>query len=143
MENFMSDENELIEEKPDHRFKARIAIFNGPEQTKPISNYSVNTSTGGVFIETVNILPVDTSLIVKFKLPSDDSIISCKARVAWINEAGHLRIFSLPLGMSLRFLDLSLINMNIIRDYLKKVTLRRPDEIFSSRTPHEQPLTPF
>jgi uncharacterized protein (TIGR02266 family) len=85
-----------------------------------MSNYSVNMSTGGVFIETVNILPVDTSLVVKFKLPDNDAIITCKARVAWINETGLLRKFSLPPGMGLQFLDLSLNDMHAIRDYLNK-----------------------
>ena len=109
--------------KPDSRFKARIAIFNGPDQQKLISNYSVNMSTGGVFIETDNILPVDTLLMLKFKLPGNDTIITCNARVAWTNEAGHLRKYSIPAGMGLQFLDLSLENMYVIRDYLNKGNL--------------------
>ena len=71
-------------------------------------------------METENILPVDTLLLVKFKLPVNDTIIACKARVAWTNEPGHLIKFSFPLGMSLQFLNLSLDNMYVIRDYLNK-----------------------
>jgi uncharacterized protein (TIGR02266 family) len=108
------------ESKPDPRFKARIAIFNGPNQKKLLSNYSVNMSTGGVFIETGSILPVGTLLAVKFKLPGNDSIIACKARVAWINEPGNLRKFSLPPGMGLQFIDLPLESMYLIREYLHK-----------------------
>jgi uncharacterized protein (TIGR02266 family) len=104
--------------KSDPRFKARIAIYNGPGQKKLISNYSVNMSTGGMFIETVTILPVDTLLAVKFKLPDNDTIITCKARVAWTNEPGNLRKFSLPPGMGLQFLDLPLKDMHVIREYL-------------------------
>ena len=114
----MSECIEPIAVKTDHRTKARIAIFNGPDQRKLISNYSVNISTGGVFIETGNILPVDTLLLVKFKLPENDSIITCNARVAWINEPGNLRKSSFPPGMGLQFLNLSLDNMYIIREYL-------------------------
>jgi uncharacterized protein (TIGR02266 family) len=116
----MTECTEQIEKKPDPRFRARIAIFHDLDQSKLISNYSVNLNTGGVFIETDTILPVDTLLLVKFKLPDIDAIIACNARVAWTNEPGHLKKFSFPPGMGLQFLDLSLDNMHIIRDYLNK-----------------------
>jgi uncharacterized protein (TIGR02266 family) len=106
--------------KSDPRFKARIAIYNGPDQQKLMTNYSVNMSTGGMFIETENIRPVDTSLVIKFKLPDNDVIITCNARVAWTNEPGNLRKYTLPSGMGLQFIDLSLENMHAIRDYLNK-----------------------
>ena len=116
----MSECIEQIEERTDPRFTARIAIFNGPDQRKLISNYSVNMSTGGLFIETDSILPVDTLLAVKFKLPGNDSIIGCNARVAWINEPGKLIKPSLPPGMGLQFIGLSLESLHIIREYLNK-----------------------
>src|SRR5512140_1176075 len=106
---------EQLEERADPRFKARIAIFNGPDQRRLISNYSVNMSTGGLFIETEAILPVDTLLLLKFKLPDNDAIIACNARVAWTNEPGHLKKNSSPSGMGLQFLNLSLENMYVIR----------------------------
>ena len=106
--------------KSDPRFKARIAIFNDQDQHKLLSNYSANMSTGGLFIETDSILPVDTLLAVKFKLPGNDSIIGCNARVAWINEPGKLIKPSLPPGMGLQFIGLSLESLHIIREYLNK-----------------------
>jgi uncharacterized protein (TIGR02266 family) len=121
--NDMSESTEPVEKRADPRFKARIVIFDVLDQRRLISNYSVNMSTGGVFIETDDILPVDTLLLVKFKLPDNDTIIVCKARVAWTNEPGHLKKFSFPLGMSLQFLNLSLDNMYVIRDYLNKGNL--------------------
>ena len=116
----MSEPGEQAKEKTDPRFMARIAIFNSPDQTKIISNYTVNMSTGGMFIETDNFLPVDTSLTVKFKLPDHVAVITCTARVAWTNEPGNLRKFSFPPGMGLQFIDLSLNDMHAIRDYLNK-----------------------
>ncbi len=102
----------------DPRFKARIAVFNSPSQKKLISNYTVNMSTGGVFLETGNILPEDTLLMVKFKLPEKDEVICCNARVAWTNVPGALKKYSLPPGMGLQFLNLSLEDMHAIREYL-------------------------
>ena len=107
--------------KPEPRHKARLGIFyHSNEQRNLMTNYSVNISSGGVFIETVNLLPVDTTLIVKFKLPFSDPVITCNARVAWTNEPGHLSNHSLPPGMGLQFLDLSLENMHAIRNHLSK-----------------------
>jgi uncharacterized protein (TIGR02266 family) len=90
-----------------------------------MTNYTVNVSTGGVFIEADKILPVDTALLIKFKLPDDDIIITCKARVAWTNKPGELKKHSLPPGMWIQFLDLSLDNLQAIRNFLQKGDLKR------------------
>jgi Tfp pilus assembly protein PilZ len=75
-------------------------------------------STGGVFVESSMILPADTELTVKFKLPNSDTIIIAKARVAWINDPLELKKSSFPPGMGLQFLNLSIEDMHTIRAYL-------------------------
>lgn len=102
----------------------RLAIYNGPDQQKPMTNYSVNMSSGGVFIETENILPVDTPLVIILNLPDTNIIITCKARVAWTNEPRHLRKKSLPPGMGIQFLDLSIENLQSIRNFPKTAVLK-------------------
>lgn len=109
-----------MEPQNDPRYKARIAIFFGPDQNELLTDYSVNLSSGGLFVETVRILPVATELMVKFKLPNSDTIISCNARVAWTNEAGALKKTSLPFGMGLQFVDLSLESIHFVRSFLEK-----------------------
>jgi uncharacterized protein (TIGR02266 family) len=89
-----------------------------------MSNYTVNVSSGGVYIEADDILPVDTTLGIKFKIPDDDIIITCNARVAWTNEPGQLKKDSLPPGMGIQFLDLSLENLQAIRNFLKEGDLK-------------------
>jgi len=113
----------LIEQIPpdkrsNPRFIARIAIFHGPYQKKILTDYSVNMSTGGVFIESGMILPEDSDLTVKFKLPNSDNIIVVKAIVAWVNDPSALKKPSLPPGMGLQFLDLSLDDLHTIRTFL-------------------------
>jgi uncharacterized protein (TIGR02266 family) len=102
----------------------RLAIYYGVDQQELMTDYTVNVSTGGVFIEADNILPVDTSLEIKFKLPDNDIVISCNARVAWTNEPGQLKKDSLPPGMGIQFLDLSLDNLQAIRNFLKEGDLK-------------------
>ena len=96
----------------------RIAIFHGPYQKQILADYSVNVSTGGVFIESSRILPKATDITVKFKLPNADNIIVVKAIVAWVNDPVSLKKPSLPPGMGLQFLDLSLDDLHAIRAFL-------------------------
>jgi uncharacterized protein (TIGR02266 family) len=84
----------------------------------------VNVSSGGVFIEADEILPVDTTLEIKFKLPDNDIVIICNARVAWTNEPGQIKKYSLPPGMGVQFLNLSLDNLQAIRNFLKEGDLK-------------------
>ena len=108
----------LPDKRPHPRFMVRIAIFHGPYQNQILADYSVNVSTGGVFVESSRILPKDTDLTVKFKLPNADNIIVVKAIVAWVNDPASLKKPSLPPGMGLQFLDLSLDNLHAIRAFL-------------------------
>lgn len=109
-----------IDRESDPRFLARIAIFNGPFQRELITDYTVNVSTGGVFIETVKILPVDTHLQIKFKLPTMERVISCAARVAWTNDSDAPKKPALPPGMGIQFLDLSHDDMHAIRIFIDR-----------------------
>lgn len=116
----MTENDNHIERQADPRFQARIAIFNGRYQKELVTDYTVNVSTGGVFIETAKILPVDTLLVVKFKLPDMDRIITCRSRVAWTNGPDELRKPSIPHGMGIQFIDLSLEDMHAIRLFIDK-----------------------
>jgi uncharacterized protein (TIGR02266 family) len=109
---------------PEPRRNIRLAIYIGLDQHKLMTNYTVNVSTGGVFIESNDILPVDTSLIIKFKLPDNDIIITCNARVAWTNEPGQLKKVNLSPGMGIQFVDLSLDNLQAIRNFLTEGDLK-------------------
>src|SRR5690349_4959344 len=119
----MIKQNYEKEHSPEPRSQLRLAIYYYGQE-KLLKNYTVNISTGGVFIETGDILPVDTILHVQFRLPdtepNTDTIITCTARVAWTNEPGHLKKLSLPPGMGLQFVDLLLDDMYVIRNYLNK-----------------------
>lgn len=107
------------EQKTMPRFKVKIAIFyGGADGQKLLTDYAVNMSTGGMFIETWNILPVDTQLTVDFNLPGNAVPISCRARVAWTNPPDEIKKPFLPPGIGLQFIDLSLESIHEIRGVL-------------------------
>jgi len=105
------------------RKNIRLAVYIVPDRQQLVSHFSENMSTGGVFIRTVNIKPVNTSMALKIRLPDNNIIITCKARVAWTNEPAHPKKHSLPAGMGIQFIGLSLNNLQAIRNFLKRYDL--------------------
>jgi Tfp pilus assembly protein PilZ len=76
-----------------------------------------------MFIEADKILPVDTLITLKFKLPDNSAVITGKARVAWTNEPGYSKKYRLPPGMGIQFIEYSQNDMHAVQDYLSKGTL--------------------
>jgi len=115
---YLFDGNAVLEQRYEPRYKARLAIYYGSERDNLLTDYSINMSTGGVFIETVKPMPVDTPLHVEFMLPVHDAPIYCKTKVAWTNEPGEIMSKELPIGMGLQFLDLTLEHIHSIRVFI-------------------------
>lgn len=105
------------------RYKVRLTIHYGTEPQELLTNYAVNISTGGLFLETGQVLPVETPLTIAFTLPVNNAHITCRARVAWVNGPIARSKPLLPVGMGLQFLDLGLEDLRAIRDFLDKGNL--------------------
>ena len=106
------------------RIRARLQIHHGPEFRNLLTGYSVNISTGGVFLETEQILPQDTALALEFNLPSSPPrAVRCRGRVAWVNRPDQILNPRLPAGMGLQFLDLSLKDLESVREFIKSQCL--------------------
>ena len=95
----------------------------GDDPDRVLSNYTVNLSTGGIFIETAELLPVDSPLSIEFILPEGGRIIQCPGRVAWLNHPESIKNPSLPVGMGLQFINLSMDDMDSIRQFIKDQAL--------------------
>jgi len=80
-------------------------------------------STGGVFIVSNDLLPVGSQLNIEFVLPDYGKTIKCSARVAWINHPESIINQNLPVGMGLQFHDLSLDDMDSVRQFIKNQAL--------------------
>lgn len=121
---YISGNTAMAMQYPDPRVNVRLAVYYGEGQERVMSDYSVNMSFGGIFIESENILPADTTLFVEFKLPVNEKQIRCKSRVAWTNEPENPKSAALPVGMGLQFTDLTLDDMHVIRTYINEVGLK-------------------
>lgn len=123
--DFMATARKLLQvaERVAQRFSAQLRVHYGTSSDDLLSDYSIDLSTGGLFLAAGHPLPADTPLRMEFILPTCEKAIRCNARVAWVNDAKQLKKTTLPTGMGVQFLDLSLADMDAIRIYIKSVNL--------------------
>jgi len=114
------DGNTALEQRFEPRYRTKIAIFYGSGDRQLMTDYSINMSTGGIFIETSRPMPQDSTLFVRFFLPVSNTHITCRTKVAWTNEPGNIRSKGLPTGMGLQFLDLPLEKIHSIREFINE-----------------------
>jgi len=73
--------------------------------------YVMNMSTGGAFIKTNQLLPVDAEFAFSLQLPGDPEIMYIDGRVVWTKFVCN----SSPAGMGIQFI-------NILPDHQKKIS---------------------
>ena len=66
-----------------------------------------NINSGGMYLATETLFPVDTYLSVEFTLPGFKSPITVSVRVAWVNHPEWLKKNIMPCGMGLQFVNIS------------------------------------
>ena len=101
------------------RMRAQLRVAYGPEPQKPLTEYSVDLSTGGLYLQTDNPLDVNENLTLRFTLPDMHKMVTCKARVAWVNTKHNPRKPDFPAGMGIQFVDMSLEDVKSIRRFLE------------------------
>ena len=101
------------------RFEANIRIQYGRDNAKTLSGFSVDISSGGLFIKTDNPLQVDEHLKIGFTLQTSGRVVNCSAQVAWVNLPSSPAKTARPSGMGVRFIDLSLDDLHAIRNFIE------------------------
>lgn len=101
------------------RIKAQMRVYYGPAPQKLLSEFSLDLSTGGLYVKTDFPLPLDETLTLRFTLPDHKGMVTCKARVAWVNPKKNPRKPDLPPGMGIQFVELSLEDMKSIKRFLE------------------------
>lgn len=112
-----------VHERGEARYTVHVKIRYGKQMANVLTDYTVNLNAGGLYLSSSELFPVNTQLSVEFSLPGTDKAVCCQARVAWANEAGRLPKRDLPVGMGLEFIDITLEEMMIIREYIQKNAL--------------------
>ena len=100
------------------RVPTRLIVRYGLDSKNLVHAFSVNLSSGGVFIETDEPYPPDQELFLEFSLPNVNQPILCKAFVAWINASAQPVNPGMPSGMGLQFLSLSLPDLLAVWEHI-------------------------
>jgi len=108
-----------VVDRAEPRVLARLQVRQGEAPNQLLRDYSLNLSTGGLFLATMVPLPVGTPLALEFLLPATSQPIHCQAKVAWINLPERLVNPLLPAGMGVQFLDLPATNLAALREFIK------------------------
>jgi len=94
-------------ESPRECMKAELRVYYGPSQNLVLYGFSVDMSSGGLFLKTEIPFSVNETVLLSFTLPDVNKVVNCNAKVAWVNLADEPRKPELPTGIGLQFLDLS------------------------------------
>lgn len=105
-----------ISRKP---LQAELRVYYGPEQKQVLYGFSVDMSTGGLFLKTEALFSVDEEVILSFTLPDVHKVVNCKAKVAWVNSMDKPKKPALPAGIGLQFLEPSTEYLASIQSLLK------------------------
>lgn len=95
-----------------------LPMLCGPESNRLRAGHAININAGGVFVETLYLLPVDTTVFMEITLPN--RVISCSGRVAWVNHPEWLKASSLPVGMGVQFSGITPEDAAVIDRYNEK-----------------------
>ena len=112
-----NSEDKQIIKRSSQRLKSELRVYYGPTQQTILSGFSVDLSTGGLFLQTEYPFSINDDLILIFSLPGQEKSVSCKARVSWCNEDTEKNKF--PSGFGLQFVDLSLADVRAISDFVE------------------------
>lgn len=113
-----------LEIRREPRHYAQVRVSYGSEPQELLTGYSINISSGGLFIETGTILDETELLTLMFHLPNHEKPIICQGRVAWTNPPDDKKKPNLPPGVGVQFVDLPLDDLHAIRTYLNENELR-------------------
>ena len=94
-----------ISPRLERRLPARFELVFLDSQQKPHVGSCINFNTGGMFVATEKLFPVDTVLGVEFTLPGFQKALSCQARVAWVNHPEWRKKDSSSCGLGLQFIN--------------------------------------
>lgn len=106
------------------RYQAKIKVEYGANAETTLTEYSIDISSGGLYIRTDSPLDEGELLFLRFSLSSDTSEIVCRARVAWNNSPPNLKKLDWPPGMGIQFIDITLDELRTIRNFLENNPLK-------------------
>jgi uncharacterized protein (TIGR02266 family) len=112
--------------RADPRIETFLMVSCGSDIDELHQGWIRNVNSGGAFIETKELLPVDYRMQIQFELDEGTDLISCTARVAWVNHPEWIKCEKLPPGMGIQFIDLAEEDEKQIVDFIEAQLVNPP-----------------
>ena len=106
------------------RLKSELRVYFGPSQQTILSGFSIDLSSGGLYLKTEFPLKVDEQVSLIFSLPGQKKSVACQARIAWVNPEGCSRKNDFPPGVGLQFIELSLEHVLAISRFIENYEMK-------------------
>lgn len=108
---------------PRKRLTAELRVYHGASHKMVLYSFSVDISSGGLYLKTEVPFSVDERLLLSLTLPGESEALSCRARVAWVNSKDNPSKPDLPQGVGVDFVGLSTESLEAIQTFLKYVKI--------------------
>jgi uncharacterized protein (TIGR02266 family) len=117
-----------VEERADPRAEVDLEVrYSSADEF--LTAYAKNISGGGVFIRTVNPLPLNGEAQIRFSLPGIPHPFAVKGLVVWTNPYASRTAF--PTGMGIKFVELDPDEKEIIDGFVRAELARSGPEAAS------------
>ncbi len=100
------------------RIESLLVVSCGADLDELHEGWIRNINSGGCFLETSELLPIDYRINIQFSPEDNDDLICCRARVAWVNHPEWIKCEQLPPGMGVQFIDLDEATTKRIQTYI-------------------------
>jgi CheY-like chemotaxis protein len=107
------------------RFPVSFQLEFAGEDRKSHTAMAVNMNLGGMFLAAETLFPVETRLVITFRLPGFRRILSYPVRVAWVNHPEWRKKNTLPCGMGVEFDELNDVARAALHEFLDSLPIRR------------------
>lgn len=94
------------------------------ESGQPKTGTLYDISVGGLFLETEEVLPIDTILLLSFRLHPETALIQCQGRVAWVNKKFNLKKDYASTGLGIEFVDIKKMDLLNIQAWMRQAKKR-------------------
>jgi uncharacterized protein (TIGR02266 family) len=98
-------------------FEARVAF---ESKHNAAAGLIQNISAGGLFVATDQLCSIGDRVVLRFRLPSDQTLLAVDADVRWVGQSTSPRKRSAATGMGLEFVELAVDAAASINRFLRK-----------------------
>lgn len=97
-------------------------LLDYPDSEAYLYDYSTNLSEGGIFLKTIENLPIGKSMSIKFTIPNDINLLEATGIVKWVTTEQEAAANNISPGVGIEFTRIKEETKQRIRSFIKDIT---------------------